>query len=308
MENFFKLKKIYRTKRCNRIKKPVNPVEIILFAVLILYSVLMLTLLIWALLTSVRTRGEFVENVFGFPKEWAFSNYITAFNFFSVQILTSTMIKTVYLDQMFLYSLFYAVGGATVTTLVHCLTAYVVQRFRRYKLSSVLTWVVIVTMILPIVGSLPSKLQVMHALSLYDNFFGVFLLQASFLGMHFLIFKAAFSAIPESFSEAALVDGAGNFSLMFRIALPLVRKTFMILWLLSFIGLWNDYQGPMIYLPSYPTVAYGLYRFSQISSGELNSIPMRMAGCMLLFIPIFIIYLCLQDKLMGNLTIGGVKG
>ena len=108
--------------------------------------------------------------------------------------------------------------------------------------------------------------------------------------------------------EAALVDGAGNFSLMFRIALPLVKKTFMILWLLTFISLWNDYQGPMIYLPSYPTVAYGLYRFSQISSGALNSIPMRMAGCMLLFIPIFIIYLCLQDKLMGNLTIGGVKG
>ena len=308
MVKFLKFKKAYKIERCNRIKKSVNPVEIILFAVLILYSALMLTLLIWALFTSIRPRGEFVENVFGFPREWAFSNYVTAFNFFSVQILTSTMIKTVYLDQMFLYSLFYAVGGATVTTLVHCLTAYVVQRFRRYKLSSILTWIVIVTMILPIVGSLPSKLQIMHGLNLFDNFFGVFLLQASFLGMHFLIFKAAFSAIPESFSEAALVDGAGNFSLMFRIALPLVSKTFMILWLLSFIGLWNDYQGPMIYLPSFPTVAYGLYRFSQISSGELNSIPMRMAGCMLLFIPIFIIYLCLQDKLMGNLTIGGVKG
>lgn len=308
MENIFRRNKKIRTVKENRIRRPANPVEIILFCVLLLYSLLMVTLLVWALLTSVRTRGEFVENVFGFPREWAFENYVTAFNYFSVQIVTETMVKTVYMDQMFLYSLLYAVGGATVITLVHCITAYVVQRFRRYKLSSVLTWIVIVTMILPIVGSLPSKLQIMTTLNLYDNFIGVFLLQASFLGMHFLIFRAAFSSIPESFSEAALVDGAGNLSLMFRIAFPLVSKTFMILWLLSFISLWNDYQGPMIYLPSYPTVAYGLYRFSQATTSELNSVPMRLTGCMMLFIPIFIIYLFLQDKLMGNLTLGGVKG
>lgn len=288
--------------------RKIHIAEIVLCVVLCLYGLAIVAPLLWALLNSVRTRGEFVESVFGFPKQWAFSNYVTALKHFYVEITTETVQRKVYLYEMFFNSLLYAAGGAFVSTLTHCLTAYVVQRFRRYKLSAILTWTVIVTMILPIVGNLPSKLQVMHALGLYDSFVGVFLLQASFLGMHFLIFKAAFSVIPQSFTEAARIDGAGNFAVLCKIALPLVKNTFMILMLLMFITLWNDYQGPLVYLPNSPTAAFGLYTFNQSATSELNSIPMRLAGCMLLFIPIFVLYLFLHDKMMGNLTVGGVKG
>ena len=291
-----------------KIKKKPNVLEIILCVVLVVYSFIIILLLVWALLNSVRTRGEFVEDVFGFPKVWAFSNYVSALNNFYVRISTETMQRNVYLYEMFLNSLLYAGGGALVATTVQCFMAYAVQRFSHYKLSSVLTWTVIITMILPIVGNLPSKLQIMHTLHLYDSFIGVYLMQASFLGMHFLIFKAAFAVIPTSFADAAKIDGAGNFSVLFRIMLPLVKNTFFILALLMFITLWNDYQGPMVYLPNSTTVAYGLYTFNQAVTSELNSIPMRLAGCMLLFIPIFVIFLILHDKMMGNLTIGGLKG
>lgn len=294
-----------RTK--NRIRRMLCPSAAIIFVLLIVYTIAMLVPLLWGLLNSVRTRGEFVEEVFGFPREWAFENYRLALREFYVTVTGEEVQYDVFMDDMLWYSFIYAAGGAFASTAVHCLTAYVVQKFSHYKLSPVIEWTVLITMILPVVGSLPSAIVMMHYLRLYDTLPGVYLMNATFLGMNFLIFTAAFSTIPKSFSEAAYVDGAGNFSVMFRIALPMVKTTFMIIFLLTFIGLWNDYQGPMIYLPSYPTAAYGLYWYSQKGS-DVNSVPMRLAGCMLLFLPIFVIYLLTHNRMIGNLTLGGIKG
>ena len=75
-----------------------------------------------------------------------------------------------------------------------------------------------------------------------------------------------------------------------------------------FIGFWNDYQVPLLYMPSYPTVAYGMYNMANTRENNLSSVPMRMTGAMLMFIPIFTLFLIFQKRLLGNLTVGGIKG
>ena len=105
-----------------------------------------------------------------------------------------------------------------------------------------------------------------------------------------------------------MIDGASNWKIMTSITLPLVRNTFFTVMLITFISFWNDYQTPLIYLPSYPTVALGMYHMGSTTENGLSTVPMRMTGAMLMLVPILILFSLLHKKLMGNLTMGGIKG
>ena len=270
----------------------------------------MIVTLLWGFSTSLKDRYEFRTNILWFPEgwpwEWQWSNYLTAFQNFSVKIETADGFSMVYMGQMLIYTLLYAVGCSFCGTFVSCVVAYLVAKFP-YKFSKVIYAIVIVTMILPIIGSMPSEIQIARMLNLYDHIWGMWIMKAHFLGMHFLVFYGVFKSTPNEYSEAAKVDGAGNLSILFRIFFPLVRNTFFTLMLLSFIGYWNDYQLPLIYTPSYPTLAYGLYLFNFSAENQLSSVPMRLAGCMILMIPIFVIFLIFHNRLIGNVSIGGLK-
>lgn len=276
---------------------------VLLFIALILYVISLIVPVAWSVLTSLKTRGNFVEDVFGLPREWMFSNYKAVFGEFYVKVGN----KIVDIPVMVVNSLLYSVGGAFCMTIVPCVTAYAVAKYGHYAVSKILYTVVIVCMILPIVGSLPSELNLVRSLNLYDTFFGIWLMKAHFLGMYFLVFHAAFLSLPKEFSEAAYVDGASNLRVLIQISLPLVRNTFFTVMLLHFISLWNDYQTPMLYIPSYPTLAYGMYQFEFNSNNMLSSVPMKLAGCMIVMLPVLIIFLIFHERLIGNISMGGVK-
>ena len=78
--------------------------------------------------------------------------------------------------------------------------------------------------------------------------------------------------------------------------------------LITFVAFWNDYQVPQIYLPSYPTIAFGVLYMSITTQEGMATIPMRMTSSMIALVPILIIFLIFQKRLLGNLTIGGIKG
>lgn len=99
----------------------------------------------------------------------------------------------------------------------------------------------------------------------------------------------------------------GKFHRIFRIYLPLVRNLFFTVMLLQGIYFWNDFQTPLLYLPTYPTLAYWLYRFTENTKVELSFVPVKAAGAMLLVVPIFILFAAFNKKMMGNLSLGGLK-
>ena len=94
---------------------------------------------------------------------------------------------------------------------------------------------------------------------------------------------------------------------MTKIMLPMSKNTLLTVILLNFIGYWNDYQTPLLYIPSHPTLAYGLYLFSNSADNELATIPMKITGCMLMMVPILILFLIFRKRLIGNISIGGLK-
>ena len=133
-------------------------------------------------------------------------------------------------------------------------------------------------------------------------------MNANALGMYFLVFYGTFKALPMAYTEAARIDGAGNFSILIKIILPMMRNTIMTVMLIKFIGYWNEYANILIWLPSHPTLAVGIFEVTHSSINDLQDLPTQMAGAVLLLIPTTVLFLTFHKKLIGNLKMGGLKG
>lgn len=288
------------------LKTKFSPFTIVLLIVLAAYVLSMFTLIGWALITSFKSPNDFRTNAIGMPEKFVW-NYTFVYTKFYVSVLTESGMEVVYMETMFVYSILYSLGCAFFQTLVPCITAYLCARFN-YKFSKIVYTAVIVVMILPIVGSLPAELQMAKNTGLYDSIWGLWIMKANFLGMYFLVFYDGFKGLSMTYTEAAKIDGASNMHILLAIVLPLVKNIFFTVMLVNFIGFWNDYQVPLLYMPSYPTVAYGMYNMANTRENNLSSVPMRMTGAMLMFIPIFTLFLIFQKRLLGNLTVGSIKG
>lgn len=289
-----------------KIMKNYSLITTIILIVLSLYTISLIYPMIWALMTSFKGTLEYITNPIGFPRVFEFNNYILAYQYFYVTIEKGSEIQYVYIEQMILNSLFYAVGSAFFATFTSALVAYMTARFN-YKFSKVIYWIVIITMILPIVGALPSEIQVTKSLGLFDSILGLFVLKANFLGLYFLVFYAMFRSIPKDYEDAAKIDGASNFQIFSRIMMPMAKKIFMTIMLIQFITFWNDYQTPLIYLPTKPTLAVGLFNYSTSTTNAISSTPVKLAGALMVFIPIFFVFIFSQKRLIGGIQMGGIK-
>lgn len=290
-------------------KRQINPLMIVSLCILIIYCVCLLYPIFWGMLTSVKDINDFRNNVLGFPKKefgFAFENYPFVLQRFKADATYNEIGFDVGLSGMLQNTLIYVLGSALMSTIVPCLVAYVCAKFP-WKISKVLYTIVLVTMIIPIVGSYPSEIVMLKNLGLYNTMHGALIQKANFLGMYFLVFHATFERLSNDFSEAAYLDGASEFVVMTKIILPLVKNIFFTVFLIKFIEYWNDYQTPHLYFPGYPTLAYGSFYMSTRYIDGLETVPMRMTSCIILVIPILILFILFSERLMSNISMGGLK-
>lgn len=287
-----------------------NILTAIMLAFLILYAVSLLGVIAWGIMTAFKGPIDFMDNPYKFPQKFV-NNIKTVFQEFRLENTVTAdglSSRTVELPQMYLYSVLYALESAFAATVVPCVTAYACARFP-FRFSKVIYTTVIVAMIIPTVGNLPSELQMVVSFGLYNKIYGLWLLKANFLGMYFLVFYGVFKTFPASFTEAAKIDGANNLTIMLKIAFPLVLNVMSTVLLINFINFWNDYQTPLLYMPAYPTVAYGLFQLNMGAvRGKIANVPAKLAASLLVVIPTLILFVAFQGRLLGSLTVGGVKG
>ena len=283
----------------NRLSK--HPFMIFTFVFFIIYLASLFYVAFLGMINSLKELGDIYVNRFGLPKIWAFVNYIRAFTNLYVDILPYRY----YLPQLLLNSLIYSVGSVAISTCSTCACAYLFNKYK-CKLGNFLYGVYLVLMIIPIVGNVGSGLAFSQAIGTYDNLPFQFFSMITFTSNP-LIFYAAWSAVPNDYMEAAFVDGAGHWKTMIFIMWPMISVIFTIQCIMRFIPVWNDYMTPMVYLPSFPTAAYALFRFNgdNYFSGQ---IPLRMAAAMLLCVPCILLFVIFKKKMLGNLTLGGIKG
>ncbi len=280
----------------------------VLLCILCIYAIVLVGLLVFTVITSFSDPFGYVMKL-GFPKKLRF-NVAELFNSDNLYVVGRVNGAPYYFsfEQMFGLSGWYAVMCGFAKAFTPCIAAYACARFR-FKFSKILYTTVIVVMAIPIVGNQPSEFKVVYALGLYDNIFFIWLLKASFTGLYFLVFYEFFAALPKSFVEAAQIDGASNFQIMMRIAAPLAKNVFLTVCLIETINFWNDYQTPLMYLQNYPTLAKLMYlTILESSQPGLTKIPQKAAAAIVILLPTLALFLVFQNKLLGNLTMGGVKG
>jgi ABC-type glycerol-3-phosphate transport system permease component len=175
-------------------------------------------------------------------------------------------------------------------------------------MSSVMYFLAMFMITVPIVGALPSEMQVIRTLGFYNQLWSVFLLKFTFGNIYFLLLYEAIKGIPKDYKEAAQVDGASQLRIMLQIMLPMVRNIIGSIFLIQFIAFWNDYQTPLIYLPAVPNVSVGVMNFAFSTKGEIAYEPYKLAACLVVMLPILAVFIVFQKTLLGSLSEGGIKG
>ncbi len=303
------MKKLVRN---NKIKSSSVAFSVISVFALTVYSLILLTFLFWGLTTSVKSKFDYTFNPAKFfPSAkfgWHFENYVTAFKTMVItQDLALGQTRYVYAPEMLFNSVLWAVGSAFLNTFTTCLVSYCCAKFRKKFFSKVIYTIVVISITVPIIGSLPSQMQLVHALGLYDNLLLIFAFKVSFNTTYFLVFYATFVNVPESYSESAELDGAGQWTIYFKIVLPLVISVSLVVFIMFFIAYWNEYATPMLYLPSHPTIAQGLYEYQNSRSPQATP-SVKLAASFIVCLPSLILFICFRDKILTNIRIGGLKG
>ena len=307
-------KKKLVNKHISSIKGKPSPLTVILFILLLIYVIGLFIPFIWSFIVSFMEYSDYrkiyvksndtIKNVsllFG-P---TFNNFIKAWN-----TLPKTSGSSTYqLYEYFLNAILYAVGCATSITLASLIVGYATARFK-FKLSGIIYNFVIVAITIPIIGSTASELAVLRFLNIDDTIFSMFILRFNFLTLYYMMFYAQFSTISKEYSEAAKIDGANNFKVMTRIIIPQAKPLIVTVFILNFVSYWNDFEIPILYIPSHPTVSYRIYEYLTVfQSGAKNvETPTQIAATFIMCLPIILVFIFANKKMRLDVSMGGIKG
>ncbi len=270
--------------------------KILLHIVLIILSFGFMFPFLWMLFTALKTPAELLMGTEQFfPKDPQWSNFVTA-----VQAIPFLM----YLKNSLLI-----VGLVMLGTLFSATTA--AYAFAKLNWRGRDKWFIVMLsiMMIPIqviliptyimyakIGWLGTRLPL-----IVPAFFGG--------GSAFYIFllRQFFKGIPKELSESAIIDGANHFQIFWSIMLPLCKPAIITVALFTFMGTWNDYFGPLIFLsnPDHWTLALGLRAFQMQYGGRFD---LMMAAAILIMLPSLIIFFFTQKSFIEGITFTGIKG
>ena len=276
-----------------KLSKANRAIFIIVSVVCGLYALTLIFPLLYTFVNSFKTNGEFIVNVWAFPKHFNFDNYIAAFEENNILM-------------MFFNTIFLTVCGTFLSMLSASIMAYILSKYR-FIGSGLIFTLAIAFMVIPNLGTVASTYKLMSTLKLIDSLPGLLILYMGPFGSTFLLLYSYFKGISWSYAEAAKIDGAGNFTVFFRIMLPQARAGICAVGFMVAIGVWNDYFTPFMYLPSMYTLATGLQDLSTQAT-TTGAYTQLFAAVIVATLPLLIIFGFLQKTIKENTIAGGLKG
>ena len=197
------------------------------------------------------------------------------------------------------------VGSVTLIVLFSALAAYVIQR-RHDRTASAVSSILLTGLIIP--PAVVPTIYLLQEIGLYKTIFGLIMVEVAFtLPFATLIFRTFMGSIPADIDEAAIMDGASPLRLFFSIILPLLRPAMVTVIVISSVTIFNDFTGPLYFLPGSKNVTAQLTLFGFISQfgSQWN---LLFADVIVITIPPLIIFMIFQRQLVSGLTAGAIKG
>lgn len=280
----------------------------VMFFLFLIYAASLVFPLIYMIINSLESSLDYTQklingNVLSFPKKMHFENYSTALD---GMFMVDSVGRNIYLPEMFFNSLWYCICLIGEGIFMSCCTGYVLSKYR-FKTKKFIYACVIFSMTLPIVGTTGANFKLMSDLGIYNSPFYAIITGCGGFGFSFLVMYGFFKSVSWSYAEAVFIDGGGHYSVFFRIMLPQAMPIAITLCITNFIGVWNDYMTPLLYLPDYPTVASGIYRIGS-SFTRAGDRPAYFAGLVISMLPVLAVFIGCSNIIMKNMAVGGLKG
>lgn len=270
------------------------------YVLLVILAVLWIFPIIWIILASFSYNNTgFVSTIW--PDKFTWQNYIGIF--------TNSQYPFV---NWVLNTLFVAVISATLSTFVTIAVAYVLSRLR-FRFRKPFLQIALVLGMFPGFMSMIALYYILKALNML-NLGGLILVYVGGAGLGFYIAKGFFDTMPRAIDEAAEIDGATKWQVFIHIGLPLSKPMIVYTALTSFMAPWVDFIFSGIILstsgnPKTYTVAYGLYNMVHSSKGMMAQFFTQfIAGCVVIAIPITILFIVMQKFYVNGITAGADKG
>lgn len=277
-----------------------------------LYAISLLVPFLWILLNSFKDTQGFLDGAINggggmaLPKAWHFENYYEALIGFKIVVGSGNTAKQVNLLSMFFNSIVITATTTFLEVFFSAATAYVLAKYN-FPGKKIIFGMVLASMVIPIVGTLPVMYQFMGDIHLQDTLPGIWFIYVSGFGFGFLLLNGHFKGLSWTYAEAAQIDGANSFQIFFKIMLPLSAPQLVSLAIVTAITYWNDYGTPKIYLPSMPMVAVGLDSL-MIEITKTSNYPLMFACMLVAITPILIVFCIFQKTIISNMVAGGIKG
>lgn len=267
-------------------------IRITAFICLFLAAIVFLAPYFWMISNSFKSTKEILlEPTNLLPHNFTISGY--------VKVLT----KSPFFKWM-RNSLFVTITDTLVILFTSSIVGFVLSKYK-FKLNKLFFYLILITMMMPTAAMMIPNFLLISKLGWYDkiislifptfiNAFGIFLC------------KQFIDDLPKELFESALLDHASDFKIYYKIVLPGIKPALGSLTIFTFLGIWNDYQTPLIYLNSTENMTLPL-AMSYFSTQHLSDLSATMAAASLIMIPASVVFIMFQKQFIKGISMTGMK-
>ena len=264
-------------------------------AAIVVSVIIFLVPFAFILVTASKTTQEASKLDFSWPHQFVLWHNI-------VEVLQTREFVVL---RAFINSTTLTVFSVTIMVVLAAMTGYVLQR-KRSRWNAVINFFVLAGLIVP--PAVVPTIWVLQRIGLFKTMPGMILVEVTFgLSFCILLFRAFVATIPRELDEAAIVDGAGPLRLFFQVILPLLRPVVITVIVVQAVNVFNDFTGPLYFLPGDESVTVQLTLFN-FQSQTLNQWNLLFADILLITIPPLIMYIFFNRQIVAGMTSGAVKG
>ncbi|WP_072728988.1 carbohydrate ABC transporter permease [Paenibacillus sp. NAIST15-1] len=278
-------------------KRSYMMVRALMYALLGIWTLLVIYPLLWSILGSFKTNQQFLLNAPWSLPEWPFewANFTTVWNNY-------------HLGTYFMNSLIVTVVSTVLALLLSSTTSYIIARFP-FRGSMALYNLYLSSMMIPLILGLIPLFFLLSNLHLDNSLLGLILVYTvTNLPFGVFVLVGFFRSMPKELDEAASIDGSSHYGVFFRIMLPLAKPGLISVGMMNVLNIWNEYIIGTVLVndPEKYTIPVGIAIMQAEMQYRTEWGPL-FAGLLLSIIPVLVLYMIFQKQITSGMMAGAIK-
>lgn len=280
----------------NKTRKHFSITDVIWRFILFIWAIGIVFPLVWIFYVALKTNEEFFQSVWSLPKLPQWCNFVNAWSKLGI-------------GASLLNTLYYVGASLVLGLFLITLNAYALTRIE-WKLRKYVWGLIMISLFLPGINALVPQYVLMRSIHFTNSLTGLVILSS--LGesaFNLMLLGGFMQSIPKELEESANIDGASLFKIFRSVVVPLSIPGIVTVGVFRFLGLYNNFLGPYIYLsdPEKYTIGVCMYQANALMQYQADWVTL-CAGVIIAMIPCMVVYMFFQDRIVEGATLGSVKG